>query len=89
MYRIILTCEGVPTGEGAQAAADITSEFQERRTWHENTLCSWDGFNLILKLENDYDENGLAAQDEFSDCISAYITQGVDGDIRVQSVVVF
>ena len=77
MYRIIITCEGVPKGEGAQAAAD------------ENALCPWDGFNLILKLDNDYDENGLAAQDEFSSCISAYITQKFDGDIRVESVVVF
>jgi hypothetical protein len=40
----------------------------------------------VLELENDFDENGLASQDEFSDEISACISGGFDGDIRVESV---
>jgi hypothetical protein len=86
MYKVVLSCGGVPEAAGAEAAADITKEFAEHRTWHKNALCTWDGSRLILSAENDYDSEGLALMDEFSDCISAYITEGFDGGIKVESI---
>ena len=44
------------------------------------------GSRLILQADNDFDPNGLALQDEFSDAISASLTDGFDGDIDVVSV---
>ena len=86
MYRIVLACHGVPKGAGAEAASDIEAEFSQHRKWHQNVQCRWDGLKLVLKVENDYDNDGLALQDEFSDCISAYIAGGFDGSITVESI---
>ena len=86
MYRIVLACYGVPATAGEVAAIDITREFAEHRSWHRNVQCSWDGTRLILRAENDVDSTGLALFDEFSDCISAYITELFDGEIKVESV---
>ena len=85
MYRIVLACNGVPADVGAVAARDITEEFTHR-PWHQNVHCEWDEFRLILQADNDFDSNGLALLDEFSDAISASITGGFDGGIDVVSV---
>jgi len=87
MYRIVLTCSGVPIDEGAEAASDITNEFGVHRAWHKNVSCQRDGAQLILQAENDFDSQGLALQDEFSDCLSAYIVKPFDGQIRIHSMV--
>ncbi len=84
-YRITLSCDGVPAGAGAQAAIDIKEEFTHR-PWHECVKCEWDGTSLVLIAENDYDEQGLALMDEFSDAIAACIADGFDGDIRLVSI---
>ena len=42
---------------------------------------------MVLQAENDADSNGLALSDEFSDCISAYIAELFDGEIKVESVI--
>jgi hypothetical protein len=84
-YRVVLKCEGVPHASGGEAAIAITEGFQ-RRTWHHNAVCNWDGRCLILTAENDFDPNGSALSDEFSDEITANIAEGFDGGIRVDSV---
>ena len=85
MYRILLTCSGVPGTVGAAAANDIAEEFTHR-PWHQNVQCSWDGSRLLLQADNDYDSDGSALTDEFSDAIAACITEGFDGSITVESV---
>ncbi len=85
MYRIILACNGVPAHAGLAGARDITEEFTHR-PWHQNVSCQWDGSQLILQADNDFDSNGLALLDEFSDTILACIQDGFDGDIEVLSV---
>ena len=85
MYRIVLACKGVPADLGAVAARDITEEFIHR-PWHQNVRCEWDGSRLILQADNDFDSKGLALLDEFSDAISASITDGFNGGIDVVSV---
>ena len=86
MFRIVLTCYGVPPSVANEAAVDITVEFAENRFWHKNVSCQWDGTRLIVQAENDFDSDGLALMDEFSDCLSAYMAEPFDGDIKVESV---
>jgi hypothetical protein len=87
MYRIILVCNGVPVHVGADAARDIAEEFTHR-PWHENVHCRWDGSRLYLQADNNFDSNGLALIDEFSDAVSAFITDGFEGGIDVVSVTI-
>jgi hypothetical protein len=84
MYRIVLACKGVPTHAGAAGARDISNEFTHR-PW-QNVTCVWDGSQRILQAENDFDLNGLALVDEFSDAISAWIEGGFDGNIEILSI---
>jgi hypothetical protein len=86
-YKVVLSCSDVPVAAGEDAAIDITREFAKHRPWHKNVSCTWDGSKLFLLAENDYDPEGLALIDEFSDCISAYIVDGFDGGIKVESVI--
>ncbi|HEX5222113.1 MAG TPA: hypothetical protein VFZ59_21300 [Verrucomicrobiae bacterium] len=85
MFRVTLICEGLPTNVGEVAARDITNDFMEHRPWHKRVSCEWDGARLILRAENDFDENGNATRDEFDDCITAYVELG-DYETRVESV---
>ena len=87
MYRVILACACVTADVGPAAARDITEEFTHRH-WHSNAKCEWDGYRLILQTDNDFDSNGLALLDEFSDAISAYIREPIDGKMEILSVTV-
>src|SRR5882762_5915414 len=84
MYRIVLACTGIPAHEGPSGAQGIKEEFMHR-PWHTNVECEWDGAQLILQADNDYDSNGQALMDEFSDAISACISNVGDGTIMVVS----
>lgn len=87
MYRVILRVERVPDDIGPQMATDITDGFKER-TWHEKVVCSYEDGGLTLTSENDFDDNGLATLDEFSDEFSANLLRSYedDGNLRVLSV---
>lgn len=65
----------------------IQQEFGEHRTHHKNVVCTYTNGELVLTAENDFDPNGLALMEEFSDCISAYIAELFDGEIRVVEAV--
>ena len=84
IYRTVLSCGGVPGSAGVQAALDIAEEF-EHRPWHANVTCIWNGTSLVLEAENDFDADGLALLDEFSDSIAASISSGF-GPIKILSV---
>lgn len=88
MYRIVLACSGLRAENAGAAARDIVEEFTHRR-WHQNVRCDWDGSRLLLHAENDFDSNGRALMDEFSDAISACIKEGFDGDIEIVSITSF
>lgn len=85
MNRVVVECQGVPADEGDEAAADIEREFQEHRPHHQNVRCTFENGRLILSAENDFDPDGLVLLDEFSDCISAYVTTLFDGELKVIS----
>jgi hypothetical protein len=84
-YRVVLQCEGLSVDAGVGAAKDIATAFL-RRNWHRRAVSNWDGKFLTLSVENDFDRDGRATLDEFSDEISACVKGGFDGDIRVVSV---
>ncbi len=84
MFHLVLECEG-PLKDGSQAALDIADEFTHR-PWHQNVTCAWDGAVLRLEADNDFDEDGLALRDEFSDAIVACVTDAEYSDLRVVSV---
>ena len=86
MYRVKLFCVGVPAGVSGDAASDITEEFAEHRRWFANVSCRWDGERLVLEAESDFDSTGRALSDEFSDCVSAYVTGEFEPTISVESV---
>ena len=85
MFHILLECNGIPVEAGAQAAADIEEEFTHR-PWHRNVRCDWDGSRLRLQASNDFDANGLALLDEFSDAICACIVDAQYYDLRVVEI---
>jgi hypothetical protein len=85
MYRIVLACKGVAANAGTLAAREFSEEFT-RRPWHENVTCVWDGATLILQADNDFDVDGLALVDEFSDAITACIKDDFNGDIEIVSI---
>jgi hypothetical protein len=85
MFQIILACYGVPEQMGIYEAIAVSDEFK-RRPWHRNVSCTWEGNRLMLRAENDYDANGLALAEEFSDAISVSIAQPFNGEIKIESV---
>jgi hypothetical protein len=54
------------------AVADILTEFQSR-PWHQHVACRREGPLLVLEASNDYDADGLALLDEFSDAVCACV----------------
>jgi hypothetical protein len=86
MNRITLICEGVPEDAGVMAARDITEEFALNYPHERNVICTYAEGQLTLVAENDYDPDGAALSDEFSDVISACVVEPFDGDLRVISV---
>jgi hypothetical protein len=70
MYRIALTCSGIPLKLGEQLARDVAEEFGHR-PWHKIVKCQWEGDIVTLVGENDFDDSGDALADEFSDAVAA------------------
>jgi hypothetical protein len=87
MYRIVLVCVDVPEDRGETGAVDILQELADRPEY-SNVRCIWDGTELTLQADSDWDDDGKNLIDEFSDCISACIDVGFDGDIETRSITV-
>lgn len=65
--------------------SDIREEFGNRQ-WHHVIDIRWLGQTLLLTAENDYDSNGEALADDFSDTIAAYAPGTPGYSVRVVSV---
>jgi len=85
-YKITLVCTAVPITVTHKAASCIQEEFAQR-PHHQNVLCTLSEKSLILTVENDFDSTGLALSDEFSDAITACISEIFDGTIEIRSVI--
>ena len=88
MFHIVLECDAqrLSAEHGQQAAVDIAEEFAHR-PWHTNVRCTWDSPCLRLEAQNDFDNQGLAIRDEFSDALAACVAMHEHaGDIRLVSI---
>lgn len=72
MFRVIVSCKGISIDAATSGVADIAEEFLAR-PWHSNVLCYLDGERVILQADNDFDSDGQALLDEFSDAVCACI----------------
>ncbi|OOW72287.1 hypothetical protein Xmlh_06165 [Xanthomonas axonopodis pv. melhusii] len=85
MFEILFSCNGLSEATGISAALDVADEFVER-PWHSDVHCLRDGSSLILRARNDYDHDGQALADEFSDAVCACTPIEIEISIRVVSV---
>ena len=84
IHRVILACGGVPAAAATSAARGIEAEFKQHRKHFKNVTCHFANGELVLGADNDFDADGLALMDEFSDLLSAFLPP-FDGDIRFVS----
>jgi len=84
-YRIRLRCAGLRENEVSVAPKDILEGFSHR-PWHKNVSSHWDGTYLWLEAENDYDPDGRALWDEFSDEVTANVNWTGPINISIVSV---
>ena len=81
MFKITIRAGGIDPSLGPAAVGDIESEFRDNRPWHERVTCTFSNGMLTLVAFNDFDREGLALSDEFSDCLSARIPRdGISDD---------
>ena len=86
MYEVRVQCVGAPAKSARAGIDDILDEFKHR-PWHTNVQCHIDGQALVLTAVNDYDSDGLALLDEFSDAVVACLDLGeATVSFEVQSV---
>jgi hypothetical protein len=84
MFRITIECMGIPTDAGPSGAADIEKEFRDHRRWWLQPKCTYVDGKISLTVTSDFDADGKALSDEFSDCLSAYLRS--HGAIHIRSV---
>lgn len=80
MFKITMRASGIDPAIGQSAAEDIGNEFRQNRPWHKQVTCTYSDGRLTLVAVNDFDPEGRALSDEFSDCLSAYIPLGAISD---------
>jgi hypothetical protein len=85
MFRVTLICEGLPPELGPEAEIAVAEEFA-RRPWHQNVRCTWTGNILVLAADNDFDRDGNALADEFSDAVAACTAATFGYRIRIDGV---
>lgn len=64
---------GVDPEIGGTVAKNIEDEFRVHRPWHQDVSCTFADRTLTLIAWNDFDDDGRALSDEFSDCLCAYV----------------
>jgi hypothetical protein len=70
MFKITVSCHGVSEQSALAGLSDIAEEFASR-PWHQNVSCRWENNCIVLEAQNDFDPEGKALLDEFSDAICA------------------
>jgi hypothetical protein len=86
MFTIKLVCRGIPKELGPTAATNITEEFRYC-SCYGNAICLWRGDTLQLEATSDFDSDGRALAEEFSEAISACVAEPFDGAILIEQVV--
>jgi hypothetical protein len=72
VFRVTVKCEHIASAAWPDALEDVRTEFLDR-PWHHIVDVRWSGEDtLLLIADNDYDSDGEALADEFSDTVAAY-----------------
>ena len=86
MFTIKLVCRGIPKELGPTAATNIAEEFRYCSRY-ANAICRWREDALQLEATSDFDSDGRALAEEFSEAISACVAEPFDGAILVEQIV--
>jgi hypothetical protein len=87
MYRIVAICDGVQPGCGVEAARNITAEFAALGDQYVSAQCEWNGSELVLRADSEWDENGGLTADYFYKCVFACATElAPSGGVSIKSV---
>jgi hypothetical protein len=87
MYRIVAICDGVSPSCGEEAARDITAEFVALGDQYQSVQCEWNGTELVLRAESEWDEGGGLTADFFYKCVFACARElAPNGGVSIQSV---
>ena len=77
VFKVTVSCRGVPPEQGPQLAVDVAAGFAAR-PWHTSVRCRWLVDRLELEAENDFDSDGSALEDEFWDEVLANLGDGFE-----------
>jgi hypothetical protein len=84
LLQLTVRCSDIPVDELADAARAVETDFRKYRPWHQNVRCQIDGTFLILRAQNDFDEDGEALCDDvrtsLKECVSTF------GSIQVVAI---
>lgn len=87
MYRIVAICDGVSPDCGEEAARDIAAEFAALGDQYQSVQCVWNGTQLVLRADSDWDEDGGLTADSFYKCVFACARElAPNGGVSIQSV---
>jgi hypothetical protein len=86
IFKIKLSTGDIDPAFGQTAATDIQNAFREHRGWHQDVACQYEDGKLVLTALNDFDDNGYALLDEFSDCLSAFLPAAALGNGALEVV---
>lgn len=76
---------GITPEQWPEVISDVREEFASRH-WHRVIDIRWSAQMLLLTVDNDYDADGEALADEFSDTIGAYAPGTLGYSVRIVSV---
>jgi hypothetical protein len=87
VYRIVLTCDGVPPSCGKEAAQGITYMFADLGEQYMSAKCEWNGSELVLRAESEWDEDGGLTADFFFKSVLACARElAPEGGVSIESV---
>jgi hypothetical protein len=87
MYRVVAVCNGVVPSCAEEAARDITAAFAAYGDLYQSVRCDWNGAELVLRVESDWDEDGELTADYFQKCVFANARElAPNGGVSIQSV---
>ncbi len=87
MYRIVAICDGISPDCGEEAARDITAEFASLGDQYQSVQCVWNGAELVLRADSEWDEDGGLTADYFYKCVFACAKElAPNGGVSIRSV---
>jgi hypothetical protein len=75
LVQVTIRCSDIPAGEIAAAAHAVELDFQKYRPWHENVESWVENGDLIVRAQNDFDEEGDALCAELQSCLADHVSR--------------